>query len=189
MNTHESFKHSLVASKLWLCEHIEHAIHAQVITNPIVHILAGWDNLLGFMMAIRKPKLYGTIYNYDISHEHIDMANSLTDHWMYEYPKFYNQVADIKNLKFNVDSKAVFVNCSIDQLDNTEWYGVIPSGSLVCLQCTDLPINHDGWDIKQSHTLEGLTKTYPLEKVIFAGTLPFNYSHLSFNRHMIIGIK
>lgn len=189
MNPYESFSHSLVASKLWLCEQLEIAIDREVIKNPIIHILAGWDNLLGFMLAVRRPSFYGSIHNYDISPDHIEAANQICDHWVYEYPKIYNTVQDITKLTFNTNKQAVFINCSVDQIEGTDWYQIIPAGSLVCIQCTDLPINHEGWDIKQSHSLEGLIKTYPLTTPKFDGSLLFDYGHLSFKRHMLIGIK
>ena len=189
MNTHESFSHSLVASKLWLCEQLEQAIIEENIKNPIVHILAGWDNLLGFMMAIRKPKLYGSIHNYDINPEHISMADKLCDNWIYEYPKMYNMVQDINNLQFTFDKKQVFINCSVDQIEGTTWYDIIPNGSLVCLQCTDLPVGHDGWDIKQCYSIHDFANMYKLSAVKYCSSKSFDYGHLTFKRHMIIGIK
>jgi hypothetical protein len=189
MTQYESFSHSLVASKLWLCQNLENTIDAEVIKNPIIQILGGWDNLLGFMLNIRRPNFYGSIHNYDISPDHIAMADKLCDHWLYEYPKVYNSVADIRKLTFNFERQSIFVNCSVDQIEGTDWFGIIPEGSLVCLQCTDLPVGYEGWDIQQSHTLDGLQKTYPLTQIKYSGYKEFDYSHLRFNRNMIIGFK
>jgi hypothetical protein len=189
MNIYESFSHSLVTSKLWLCEQLEQTIVEENIKNPIVNILAGWDNLLGFMLAIRKPKLYGSIHNYDMNSEHVNMANKLCDNWIYEYPKIYNTVQDINTLQFTFDKKQLFINCSVDQIDGVEWYNIIPPGSLVCLQCTDLPVWHKEWDIKQGYSMQDFSKTYQLSTIKYCSSKSFDYEHLSFTRHMIIGIK
>ena len=190
MNAHESFSHSLVASKLWLCEKLERVIDEQSIKNPIVNILAGWDNLLGFMLLIRRPKFYGVINSYDIEPDHIASADKICDYWNYEYPKVYNTVKDINTLDFsNGGKESVFINCSVDQMDGIDWYNVIPEGKLVCLQCTNLPVSHEGWDIKQSYTIEHFMETYNMSRYLMCETKTFEYGHLNFNRHMLIGIK
>jgi hypothetical protein len=190
MTQHESFSHSLVSSKLWLCEKLERIIDEQLIKNPVVNILAGWDNLLGFIMLIRRPRFYGVVNSYDINGQHINDANAICDYWNYEYPKVYNHLRDIKTLDFtNAGDESIFINCSVDQLEGTDWYDIIPANKLVCLQCTDLPISHEGWDIKQSYTIEDFMKTYQMSRFLFCESKTFDYGHLQFNRHMLIGIK
>lgn len=190
MKQYESFRHSLVASKIWLCAELEKAIDTEIILNAKLNILASWDNLLAFMLIIRNPNKYGVINSYDHNVEHVEMADYITDCWKYEYPKVYNYKKDINTLNFyDTDRESVFINCSVDQINNTSWYNTIPEDRLVVLQCTDLPVNFEGWDIVQSHDLEGLTKTYPCKKIIYSGTKSFDYGHLKYNRHMIIGIK
>lgn len=190
MDPYESFSHSLVASKLWLCEKLETAIDNEHIKNPIVNILASWDSMLAFMMAVRRPNFYGVFNTYDMDNESVHAAERICDHWKYEYPKMYHRVKDIKTLDFsNAEKESVFVNCSVDQIEGTEWYDIIPAGTLVCLQSTNLPVEHSGWDIKQSYSLEEFMKTYHMSRFVFNGTKTFTYSHLTFDRHMIIGVK
>lgn len=190
MEAYESFSHSLVASKLWLCENLERVIDNEGIINPVVNVLASWDSLLAFMMATRRPKFYGVFNMYDMDSESIERANKLCDYWTYEYPKIYNNHRDINTLDFtNAGRESVFVNCSVDQIDGVDWYNVIPSNKLVCLQCTNLPTSHEGWHIKQSYTIEDLMQTYKMSKYLFCETKTFDYGHLTFNRHMVIGIK
>jgi hypothetical protein len=191
MNIHESFSHSLVQSKLWLCERIEQVIDNEGIKNPAVNILASWDSLLAFMMLTRRPRFYGIVNAYDIDPIATENANKLCDHWQFEYPKVYNHTRDINTLDFsNTGSESIFINCSVDQLDNTSWYDVIPDNRLVCFQCTDLPVNTIDWDIKQSYADMSLfTETYKVQKLIYCDSININYEHLKFKRHMMIGIK
>ena len=79
MNPFESFSHGLVTSKLWLCEELEKAIGNKEF--PILNILGCWDNLLAFMLIIRKPKYYKIINGYDLSDESINaMMNGNSFH-------------------------------------------------------------------------------------------------------------
>jgi len=191
MNIHESFSHSLVQSKLWLCERIEQVIDNEGIKNPAVNILASWDSLLAFMMLTRRPRFYGIVNAYDIDPIATENANKLCDHWQFEYPKVYNHTRDINTLDFsNTGSESIFINCSVDQLDNTSWYDVIPDNRLVCFQSTNLPINTIDWDIKQSYADMSLfTETYKVQKLIYCDSININYEHLRFKRHMMIGVK
>jgi hypothetical protein len=191
MNPYESFSHSLVLSKLWLCEQLEYALDQENIKNPSVNILASWDSLLAFMLLTRRPKYYKEINAYDIDSEAIKSANKICDHWQFEYPRVYNHTKDINTLDFsNIDNESIFINCSIDQIDNTDWYNVIPDNSLICIQSTDLPITHPHWKITQSYSsLKEFTNVYPVKRLIYYDSVSIEYSHLSFNRHMLIGIK
>jgi hypothetical protein len=191
MNPYESFSHSLVLSKLWLCEQLEYALDDENIKNPSVNILASWDSLLAFMLLTRRPRHYKEINAYDIDSQATANANKICDHWRFEYPSVYNHNKDINTLDFsNIDNESIFINCSVDQIDTTEWYNVIPDNSLICIQSTDLPVTHTQWEITQSYSnLKEFTDVYPIKRLIYYDSVKIEYSHLSFNRHMLIGIK
>ena len=190
MNTHESFSHSLVNSKLWLCEKLETTIDNENIKNPTLNVLASWDNLLSFMLLTRRPKFYGVVNAYDINNESTDIANKICDYWKYDYPKVYNHTSDINLLNFsNTGNESIFINCSVDQMDNTSWYDIIPDERLVCFQSTDLPIGNSPWDIKQSYkNIVEFTETYKVRRLIYGDSITINYGHLNYKRHMMIGI-
>jgi hypothetical protein len=190
VNPFESFSHSLVASKLWLCEKLENTIDNESIKNPVVNILASWDSLLAFMMNVRRPNYYSVFNTYDMDSESVNNATKICDHWRFEEPKIFTNIADINTLDFsNIEVESVFINCSIDQIEGTSWYDVIPVGSLVCLQCTNLPVTHTDWEITQGYTLEEFMKTYHMSRFIYTGTKTITYPHFTFDRHMLIGIK
>jgi len=191
MNSYESFSHSLVRSKLWLCEQLEQVLDNESIKNPAVNILASWDSLLAFMLLTRRPKFYGVVNAYDIDPSATTDANKLCDHWMFEYPKVYNHTRDINTLDFNnTGTESIFINTSVDQIDNTTWYDSIPKNKLVCLQTTNLPTTTTEWHIKQSYNiLTDFTETYKVSRLIYCDSIDINYGHLKFKRHMMIGIK
>ena len=187
MNPFESFSHGLVTSKIWLCEQLE-----IILTNkesPTVNILGCWDNLLAFMLIIRKPKYYKIIKGYDLNSESINNANKICDTWLYESVKVVNQTVDVNKIQFT-DNSQIFINCSVDQFNSNEWYDNIPIGSLICIQSSDMPVNNSRWEITQSvSSLDELLSKYPMTDTLFSGVHLIEYSSWSYNRFMIIGIK
>ena len=121
-DTHESFYHGLIKSKIWLCKELETAIDRECITNPTLHILGCWDNILGFMLLVRKPTFYSTVYGYDINPEAIANANKVCDMWKYESPKVYNYIQDVNDYDYSTHTNSIFINCSIDQMDSNNCY-------------------------------------------------------------------
>jgi len=190
-NINDSFSHGLVTSKLWLCEELERVLHNNEIHNPALNILGSWNNLLAFMLLIRKPHSYGVVNAYDIDPDAIADANKICDTWKFEYPKVYNHVADAHTLNFSSTGKeSIFINCSVDQFDSTTWYDNIPSGRLVCIQATDINDENEPWLVKQKcENIVTLTTRYPVSKLLYSGTKSVNYYDWSYNRLMMIGIK
>ena len=189
MNAYESFQHGLVTSKIWLCEQLEKILADRNIEMPVVNILGCWDNLLAFMLVVRKPTYYKILNGYDLNVEHISAANKICETWKFETTKVYNHVIDANTLPF-IDNTQIFINCSVDQFNSTEWYINIPIGSLICIQSSDMPIDNEKWEVTQSvKSLDELSRTYPMSTLLFNGTHIVDYGSWSYNRFMIIGIK
>ena len=121
----------------------------------------------------------------------INVANQICNTWLeIEEPHVTNHVADVSKLDFSTDINTVYINCSVDQFDNTDWYNTIPIGSLVCMQTTTLPTNHEGWEIKQeTKSIEHLLDKYKLDQVYYTGSKQIPYNDTSYTRLMVIGIK
>lgn len=190
MNEFESFKHGLVASKLWLCEKLEKTIETNNILKPNIVILGCWDNLLSFIMLTRKPYLYNTIYAYDKDSNSIKNANQICDTWKYESPKVFNLCRDVDNLDFAGYNNTIFINCSIDQFENVIWYKTIPQNSIVCMQTTDILDIKPKWEINQrTKDIDELLIKYPINKLYYNGQKNIKYENLEYNRLMVIGRK
>jgi hypothetical protein len=186
-----SFKHGLVTSKIWLCEELERVIKNRAIKNPDMYLLGSWHNLLSFMLIVRNPKLYNIFNCYDKDHSSIAVSNQICDTWQYEYPRVMNHHRNVDDIEFSsAGDQSIFINCSVDQFEGTDWYKKIPDNRLVCLQSTDLPINHNDWEIKQSYDLiSDFTNVYKVRELIFSGTKFYDYGTTKYKRHMFIGIK
>ena len=189
-DTHESFYHGLVKSKLWLCEELETSIYRECLSKPSLHILGCWDNLLAFMLLTRKPEFYNNVHGYDINPEAIANANKVCDMWKYESPKVYNYVQDVNNYDYSLHANGIFINCSIDQMDNNNWYNSVPNDSLVCVQTTNMKDPGFPWFIKQTtNSLDELVDKFKLNNLLYSGVKNIPYATNGYKRYMIIGRK
>jgi len=189
-DTHESFYHGLVKSKLWLCEELETAMYRECINKPTLHILGCWDNLLAFMLLTRKPEYYNSVYGYDIDTEAIANANKVCDMWKLESPKVTNIVQDVNDTDYSKHTNSIFINCSIDQMDSNKWYDSVPAGNLVCVQTTDMTDSGFPWYIKQTtSSLDDLINKFNLSNLLYSGQKHIKYKENGYNRYTIIGTK
>ena len=189
-DTHESFYHGLIKSKLWLCEELEVAIYSEFIKDPSLHVLGCWDNLMAFMLLTRKPTFYNEVHGYDINPEAITNANKVCDMWKYESPKVYNHIQDVNDYDYSLHANGIFINCSIDQMDSNNWYNSVPKGSLVCIQTTNMKDPDFPWFIKQTtNSLDELVDRFKLSKLLYSGVKNIPYATNGYKRYMIIGTK
>lgn len=186
-DTHESFYHGLVKSKLWLCEELEVAMYRENIRKPNLHVLGCWDNLLSFMLLTRKPEFYNSVHGYDINSEAIDNANKICDMWKYENPKVTNSVVDVNKYDYSNETNGIFINCSIDQMNSNEWYASIRTGSLVCVQTTNMTDTTFPWFIQQTtNSLDELVDKFKCDKLLYSGSTNIQYQTSGYKRFMII---
>lgn len=189
-DTHESFYHGLIKSKIWLCEELEIVMYSEFIKNPTLHVLGCWDNLMAFMLLTRKPEFYSTVYGYDINPEAINTANRVCDMWLYEKPHVYNRVQDVNDYDYSSHTNSIFINCSIDQMDSNKWYETVPDNSIVCIQTTNMTDPDFPWYIKQTTgSLDELINKFNFTKLIYSGEKHIQFQKDGYKRFMIIGCK
>ena len=110
--------------------------------------------------------------------------------WLYEKPHVYNRVQDVNDYDYSSHTNSVFINCSIDQMDNNNWYNSVPIGSLVCIQTTNMKDPGFPWFIKQTtDSLDELVNRFNLSNLLYSGVKNIQYVTYGYNRYMIIGTK
>ena len=176
-----SFTHGQVVSKLWLCEVLEPYLSS----DSTVFILGGWHNVLGFMMSVRKPNYYSTIINVDIDTDAIEVAKKVCD----AFPHRVINVAGDSN-KHEITPGCFVINCSVEHFESDEWYTKLDSGTMVCVQSSDVTDPTEPWLIKNPNPdLETFLKRFPVTEQLFVGTHRIQYDHFGYNRFMLIGRK
>lgn len=186
----DAFKHGPVTSKLWLCTELEKIIDKFDYKNPTVYIFGGWINVLGFMLQVRRPNYYKEINSYDIDSESSRLSDNICDAWRFDSSKINNITVDVSTLQIDPKPESIFINCSIDQFEDTNWYNAIPENSIVCLQTTTIPIVGAPWRITQeTKNMSDLLNKYPMSLIYFTGEKELPLADHTFTRLMAIGTK
>ena len=153
-----------------------------------MYVLGGWYSLLHFILSVRK--------NIDIEYcRSIDLdpivsynANKINNAWEIEDWKFRAYPFDANKLEYTYDTDKIncAINTSTEHFKSKFWFNLIPKGTLILLQGNDLQIEDH---VSRPESLKHFISTYPVTNLKFSGTMNFQFKNMSYNRHMIIGIK
>ena len=180
----DSFSHGQIVSKLWLCEQLEQYIDK----NRDITILGSWHNVLGFMLSIRKPGYYKNILGVDSDINVIEIADKITNAWSFGKNQIRNICENANDLEYS--NNDVIINCSAEHFESNQWFDNIPTGTLVCIQSSDVTDPESPWFIRQpSSTIDKFVERYPLSKTHYLDTLSIDYTTWGYKRFMIIGEK
>lgn len=180
-----ALSHGQIESKIWLCETLEPYIPQ----NANIAILGSWYNILGLMLYTRNPKKHKFITGIDIDQDATLLADKFCNSFLCE--GFGKNICLDVNL-FDYQNVDVVINCSVEHIQNYNWFYNIPKDTLVCLQTIivhDVKIIDDWNVINRFTSLDSFLDTFPLSHVYFKGTKDFNYSTLKYTRLMLIGKK
>ena len=79
--------------------------------------------------------------------------------------KLQNTVGDASS--FNLQDAHVIINCSSEHMDTT-WFNNVRSGTIVCIQSSDVVDTEAPWFIKNpSPTLESFSEKYIFKQTLF----------------------
>lgn len=179
-----AFSHGQIHSKIWLCEHLEKFLPI----NPRVAVLGSWYNVIAFMLLTRKPDLYQFITGIDMDASATEVAEKICDAWRFGCDrKVSNITADVGD--FDYHEFDVVINCSAEHM-SSEWFEKIPTGTLVCIQSSDVTNESHPWLVTNPNpTMETLIKKYPLSRSLFSDEKEINYGDWGYKRFMLIGVK
>jgi hypothetical protein len=184
----DAFSAGQIESKIWAAEQLESIVKDLDLGPMRMFILGGWYSLLHFILSVRK--------NIDIDYcRSVDLdpivsynANKINNSWEIKDWKFRAYPFDANKLEYTYDTDKIncVVNTSTEHFKSKLWYNLIPKGTLVLLQGNDLIIDDH---VSRPKSLEHFIDTYPVKDLKFSGTMNFQFKDMSYNRHMIIGIK
>lgn len=175
-----SFSRDLIIRKLWALDElskIEDKFQS-------VYILGSWYGNMGFILDKTSDISFDKLFNVDIDKETLDSSE-----------KIYS-MAEIKNVRFvhldanklkyrNAKSPNLVINTSINNIKGDQWFKNIPPGSLVLLQSR----NNDLGSVNEIDNIKDLKRSFPLKKILYAGTIDLSASEADYESFMIIGIK
>ena len=182
----DAFSAGQIESKIWAAEQLELVVK-ELNTGPLrMYVLGGWYSLLHFILSVRK--------NIDIEYcRSVDLdpiasynANKINNAWEIKDWKFRAYPFDANNVNYAQEKINCVINTSTEHFDNNSWFENIDKGTLVLLQGNDLVIDDH---VSRPDSLEQFVNLYPVTTLEFSGTMNFQFKNMSYNRHMIIGIK
>lgn len=173
----DSFSHGQIKSKIWLAEKLEPYIGKNVV------VLGSWYNLTAFVLKCRgnSSKITGVDMNPEVK----PIADKICDVWRIE-GSVSNITGDAANIPVDYDT---VINCSSEHM-STEWFDNIKTGTLVCIQTSNITDPEYPWYIvTASPDIESFRSKYKLSSVLFCDTLRIQYDHWGYDRYMLIGTK
>ena len=183
----DAFSAAQVQSKLWLVERLERTLeeHRPIEDGYRIWILAGCYALANFLIRTRSKIPVLEVRSIDQDPECEVVAEAVNNLWVYRAWEFKAYTADINLLEYKPRPDVV-INSSVEHMRSDEWFNNIPTGTIVCLQGSDM-IDDD--HVNSMSSIKDLTSKYPLQEQLYEGIKRFEFEDKAFNRVMIIGVK
>jgi len=173
-----SFTRDLVFSKYWLMHELAQ-IQPHIST---MYVLGSWyGNLALFLNRYRRVQV-DHIINVETDPERLNTGARILDqtgaHNVEHMLKDANQL-DYRQL----GRDGAVVNTSLTEMTDAAWFKNIPPGTLVAMQA------RDQIDNKQFAKPEDIEQKFPLDQVLYRGSLDLEDPETEYTRFMVIGRK
>lgn len=182
----DAFSAGQIESKIWAAEQLEIVVKEINISPLRMYVLGGWYSLLHFILSVRK--------NIDIDYcRSVDLdpivsfnANKINNSWEIKDWKFRAYPFDANHVNYEQEKINCVINTSTEHFESKNWFENIKTGTLVLIQSNDLDIDDH---VARPESLDHFISSYPMSTIKYSGTMNFQFKNMSYNRHMIIGIK
>jgi hypothetical protein len=173
-----SFTRDLVFSKFWLMRKLAQ-IQPHVST---MYVLGSWYGNLALYLNRYAVVQVDHIVNVETDRERLSTGERMLD--QAGAHNVEHMLTDANQLDYRqLDSTGAVINTSLTEMSDTAWFEHIPSGTLVVLQARDH--NPD----QQFSNPEDIVKKFPLDQVLYSGSLDLQDPETAYTRFMVIGRK
>jgi predicted RNA methylase len=173
-----SFTRDLVFSKFWL-------IHELAQIQPHVstmYVLGSWYGNLALYLRRYPQVQVDHIINVETDQERLATGKHMLNQAGVDNVE--HMLKDANNLDYRqLDSAGAVVNTSLTEMTDTDWFKNIPTGTLVVMQARDH--NPD----QQFSSVQDIMKKFPLDQVLYSGSLDLQDPETEYTRFMVIGRK
>jgi len=173
-----SFTRDLVFSKFWLMRELAQ-IQPHVST---MYVLGSWYGNLALYLNRYPQVQVDRIINVETDQERLSTSARILDQAgadnVDHMPKDANEL-DYRQL----GRDGAVVNASLIDIKGTDWFKNIPEGTLVVMQARD-QVDND-----QFAGPEDIEQKFPLDQVLYSGSLVLEDPETEYTRFMVIGIK
>jgi hypothetical protein len=177
-----SYTPDLVFSKLWLTRELERVLNTQGIDSvPVAYILGSWySNLSTILRKSNTPIQH--IVDVERNKQWLKTGQEIQQHMNINNVEY--MAADANNLDYRqLQDPGVVINTGTNDIADLGWFDNIPAGTIVVLQGRD-QVENNG--VASPDELLG---RFPLETVLYQGTMDLEDPETEYRRSMAIGIK
>ena len=173
-----SFTHDLTTSKVWLIQELA-KIKPSITT---LYILGSWFGNLALDMNLVPLVQVKKFINVETDQKMLNQSERMLDRIGADNVEYmYKDANDLDYRQLGMDGAVV--NCSLTDMDGEDWFKHIPDGTLVVMQARD----HDpGY---QLHSTNDILKKFPLDQVLYQGSMRLKDPETHYRRFMVIGRK
>ena len=173
-----SFTHDLTTSKVWLLQQLA-KIAPRVGT---VYILGSWYGNISLYMALMPMFQHGPVINVERDKNMLRQSERMLRHVGDRSTQ--HMLADANDLDYRrLGSDGVVINTSLTDMPGREWFDRIPAGTLVAMQARDHDPGH------QFDSTQDILDKFPLDRVLYKGSLDLQDPETGYTRFMAIGRK
>lgn len=173
-----SFTPDLVFSKYWLMREL-----AKIKPNvSTVYVLGSWyGNMALFLTRYNHPKV-NQIINVEPNQKFLATSKRMLDKFGADNVEYIKQ--DANELTYDqLDRNSVVINTSLTDMQGRQWFDRLPADTLVALQARD----HDpGFQFDDP---QDIVAKFPLNQVLYTGTMNLQDPETQYSRFMVIGRK
>ena len=177
-----SYTPDLVFSKLWLTRELERVLNTQGIDLvPVAYILGSWySNLSTILRKSNTPIQH--IVDVERNKQWLKTGQQIQQHMNIDNVEY--MAADANNLDYRqLQDPGVVINTGTNDIADLGWFDNIPAGTIVVLQGRD-QVENNG-----VASPDELLEQFPLETVLYQGTMDLEDPETEYRRSMAIGIK
>jgi hypothetical protein len=173
-----SFTPDLVFSKLWLINQL-----AKIVDRvDVMYVLGSWYGNLSLLLRRFPLVTVDKIINIDTNQQFLRTGQQILNQLKYGNIEHMAKNANDIDYRQLTDRSAV-VNTSLTDMSGTEWFENIPPGTLVVLQARDQDPGN------QFDSVQDIQAKFPLDQVLYQGTMTLRDPQTQYHRFMIIGIR
>ena len=173
-----SFTRDLTTSKVWLMQELAR-INPAIST---VYILGSWFGNLALYMTLDPMLQVKKIINVETDRSMLDQSKRMLDHVGARNIEY--MLKDANTLDYRqLGTDGAVINTSLTDMDGTAWFQNIPDGTVVVMQ------SRDRVDRKPFYSTDDILQKFPLDQVLYQGSLKLKDPETAYNRFMVIGRK
>ena len=173
-----SFTSDLTKSKIWLLYELGKLVdHVDV-----VYILGSWYGNISLYMILQPEFQFDKIINVEKNKSMLQQSRRMLKRVGGDNVE--HMLVNANNIDYRqLGNNGLVINTSLTDMPGRGWFDNIPQGTLVALQARDHDLG------RQFHSTKNIIDQFPMDKILYQGSLKLTDPETNYTRFMVIGRK